>query len=110
MKLTGKELEVMKVLWESKVPLTAAGIIEASENRTWQEKSIYSILKLLIEKKAVTTAHNKPTATKHAKTYTPTISAEKYGVLYLASMGVELDMTALKKEFDNEKLWQLKEE
>lgn len=85
MKLTKKELEIMCVLWEKKIPLTAAEIIEASSDRTWQEGSVYAIMNTLIKKGAVILAMHKPTGGNHARAYEPIITSEDYMVKYIGS-------------------------
>jgi len=98
MKLTEKEMEIMAVLWSKKSSMTAAEIIEASNNRTWKENSIYIILNSLIKKGAVILTRDKPTMTNYAKTYTPIITSEEYTIAYIRNMkktGIEIDIPAL---------------
>ena len=97
MKLTDKELEIMSVLWESEDPLTATEIIEASDNRTWKESSIYIIMNTLIKKGAVLLALHKPTITNNARAYAPTITMEEYTLAYIKQTGLNLDISALIK-------------
>ena len=78
MKLTEKELEVMALFWASGNPLTAAEIVEASNNRSWSDKSIYIILNSLVAKKALVFAGTKPSGTNYAKAYEATIILEEY--------------------------------
>ena len=77
MKLTNKELEVMAVLWEKGVPMSATEILAASDNRTWVETSIFIMLKNLLVKGAVSLADYRATATKRARLYLPTVSFEE---------------------------------
>jgi BlaI family penicillinase repressor len=98
MKLTDKEMEIMGVLWGTGVPMTASEIIEASENRTWKENSIYIIMNTLIKKGAVVLAHYKPTNTKTARAYGPALTSEEYAVSYIGSAretGVHIDIQKL---------------
>jgi len=100
MKLTGKEMEIMAVLWASEDPMTATEIIEASNNRTWKENSIYIIMNTLIKKGAVDFAHFKPTGTNNARTYTPIITSEECIVHHIDSVmgaGVRVDIPSLVK-------------
>ena len=94
MKLTEKEMQIMAVLWDRKVPMTAAEIIEASSDRTWKENSFYIMIHKLIEKGVVALAYYKPTITKSARTYKPAVTAEDYAVAYIESMskaGIHID-------------------
>ena len=101
MRLSKKELEVMHVLWESKVPLSATDIVEASahvEGRTWKLKSIYIILNALLEKEAIVLSTMKPTQTNSAKAFAPTVTKEEYVVMYARSLD-GLNMATLSKAF-----------
>lgn len=98
MKLTGKEMEIMAVLWASESPMTATEIIEASNDRTWKENSIYIIMNTLIKKGAVDIAHYKPTGTNNAKTYKPIITSEECIVSHIDGImgaGVRVDLPSL---------------
>ena len=98
MKITGKELEIMTVLWNSKTSLTATEIIEISPHRTWQETSIYSIMNNLIKKGAAILDTYKPTASKHARAYKPIITTEQYALSTLCNMekkGIKFDIDVL---------------
>ena len=100
MKLTDKELEIMALLWRRGAPMTATEIIEASENRTWKDNSIFVIMNTLIKKKAVTYAKPKPTSTNSARSYAPAISLEDYMISKLHSIrqrGLRIDKDALIK-------------
>jgi predicted transcriptional regulator len=97
-KLTGKELEIMTVLWNSKMPLTTTEIIEISPNRTWHERSIFSIINTLIKKGAVVLDTYKPTAGKHARAYKSVITTEDYAMEAIQNMrdsGMKIDVNAL---------------
>ena len=101
-KLTGKEMEVMKVLWDSKTPMTATELIEDPRNRTWKENSIYVLLNTLIKKGAIAFACNKPSNTRNAKAYQPMLTPEAYAVAYvrgLSKIGVNIDTAKFLKSF-----------
>jgi predicted transcriptional regulator len=85
MKLTDKELEVMRLLWASKEPLTTSGIIKMSEDRTWKEHSIFVMMNRLISKGAIELTSFIPTMTKTARAYRPLLSAEDYFVAHIAA-------------------------
>jgi len=92
MKLTGKEIEIMSVLWDNKVPMAAADIIEASPNRTWKETSIHVMLKSLQAKNAVGLDHYIPTAGRAAGAFRALVSREEYALLYVLGLGVDLPL------------------
>ena len=78
MKLTEKEFEVMLVLWKSETPMTSGDIVRASENRTWQPHSIFSMMKLLLAKGLVAFSHYEPTTSRFAMAFKPTFTPEEY--------------------------------
>jgi len=88
MRLTDKELELMTLLWDNKVPMTATEIVNASDSdkRSWMASSIYVMLKNLLDKGAVVYASPKPTNTKHARTFKATFSLEDYAVSILKGL------------------------
>jgi len=98
MKLTGKEVEIMTVLWNSEAPLTATEIIETSPNRTWHERSIFVMMRSLIKKGAVVLDRYKPTAGKHARAYKPIVTTEDYAMEVFQVMnasGIKIDVDVL---------------
>jgi predicted transcriptional regulator len=100
MRLTDKEMEIMAVLWKSKIPLTASEIIESSGNRTWKENSIYIIMNSLLKKEAVKLALYKPTNTNNARAYEPTLTSEEYMAANIGSVrktGINVDIKTLIK-------------
>jgi len=95
MKLTDKEIEIMTVLWGSKTPMTAVEIIEASNDSTWKEGSIYGIMKSLIKKGAAVLAMYKPTSSKNAMAYSAAITSEEYTISYIKQTGMQIDVETL---------------
>lgn len=89
-RLTLKELEIMRVLWDRENPITGQEIIEASPDRTWKESSIYIILKTLIKKGYVQIDNFKPTVTKNARTYKAVITPEEYSAMQATSLNVNI--------------------
>lgn len=98
MRLTDKEMEIMGVLWRSQSPMTAMELIEASDNRTWKENSIYTIMNTLVKKEAVALTHHKPTVTNTARAYMPKLKSEEYTAHYVSSIieaGIDISIPAL---------------
>ena len=77
-KLTDKELEIMKIFWKTEDLMTASDIVDASHDRTWKEVSIHIILKSLINKGAIVGGNFKPTTTRPARAYSSSITPEQY--------------------------------
>jgi len=99
-KLTDKEYQIMSVLWESENPITAAEIVESSDNPSWKEKSIYIIMNSLLKKGVVEMVYHKPTGTNNARAYTPTITSEDCILSHIAAVeetGVRIDIPTLVK-------------
>ena len=67
------ELEIMKVLWKSKKPLSSAEIGKAVENHGWKRTTIATFLARLVDKGAIS-------AEQQGKSlyYTPIITAKEY--------------------------------
>ncbi len=67
------ELEIMKVLWKSKQPLSSAEIGKAVENHGWKRTTIATFLARLVDKGAIS-------AEQQGKSlyYTPIITAKDY--------------------------------
>ena len=75
------ELEIMKVLWNAKEPITSVEINKAVEERMWKKTTIATFLSRLVEKGAIS-------ASKQGKLYyyTPLISAKEYRVSQTKSL------------------------
>jgi len=100
MKLTDKEYQIMSVLWENEKPMTAAEIVESSDNPLWKEKSIYIIMTSLLQKGVVTIAYHKPTGTNNARAYAPTVTSEECVLAHISAVeetGVHIDIPTLVK-------------
>ena len=71
--ITEAELEVMKVIWSEKRPVTSLDLGEAFENKGWKKTTIGTFLTRLVEKGALS-------AEKQGKLYyyTPLISQKDY--------------------------------
>ncbi len=67
------ELEIMKVIWKAKEPITSLDIGKVVENRGWKKTTIATFLARLVEKGALS-------ADKQGKLYyyTPLISEKEY--------------------------------
>ena len=74
--ISDAELEVMKVIWSKKAPLTSLDICEAFDGKGWKKTTIGTFLTRLVEKGALY-------AEKQGKLYyyTPLISQKEYSKL-----------------------------
>jgi Fe2+ or Zn2+ uptake regulation protein len=98
MRLTDKQLEIMKLLWKRKIPMSAVEIVEASDNRTWKEGSIFAIINTLIKKGAVVLAHHKPTSTINVRSYESAIILEECIISVIRDLKVSVGMCINKDE------------
>jgi len=83
------EMEIMKVLWKSDAPMTAADIVSASTRRTWKERSIYIMLKSLQDKGLVSVKNYRPATSKATKAYSALITKERYAASQVVAMDVD---------------------
>ena len=68
----------MKVLWESKEPLSASEIAERIPNRTWPAASIQNILRGLEQKGAIRVDAIVKLGKAYGRLFRPTLSANEY--------------------------------
>lgn len=75
------ELEIMKVLWKSKQPLSSAEIGKAVENHGWKRTTIATFLARLVDKGAIS-------AEQQGKSlyYTPIITSKEYKKLQVKGL------------------------
>lgn len=75
------ELEIMKVIWKAKKPMSSSEIGEAVKNREWKRTTIATFLARLTDKGALS-------AEKCGKSlyYTPLMSAREYKRLQVKSL------------------------
>ncbi|WP_081143643.1 BlaI/MecI/CopY family transcriptional regulator [Bacillus cereus] len=74
-KISEAELEVMKVLWNTTLPLTANEITEALEEKSdWSPKTIRTLINRLSKKNAISSHQEKG----KVYTYAPLITEESY--------------------------------
>lgn len=76
--LTGKEREIMDILWEQEKALTASEIINAKEDSSLYNTSVQAYLKTLLEKNVVEVADLKKTTRGYARTFKARISPCDY--------------------------------
>ena len=78
MYLTQSEMEIMQAYWKYNKPMSLSELIEVSPNRTWKDRSGFSIINNLIKKgflKEESYIHSGKTI---ARTFAPIISCTEY--------------------------------
>lgn len=73
---TKKQLEVMKILWNSKTPLTASDIV--NQNDTLNINTVQACLRSLVASNSIEVADIVYSGTVLTRSYTPLVSKEEY--------------------------------
>lgn len=76
--LPAKEEEVMKVLWDSKEPLSASEIAKKIPDRTWPASSIQGLLRSLQNKGAIEIDCITKLGKSYGRLFRPALSANEY--------------------------------
>ena len=79
--LTKSEAQVMKLLWQSEKPLSCTEIVERSEDKTWKDSYVHSIIKSLIKKGIVSITSFELVSRSYARMFSPKISYTEYILL-----------------------------
>ena len=91
MKLTKKELELIRVLLEDKKPITVTNIVERLNKRTWNEKSVSSALNNLVKKKAVIELNSEDVLDDTVKSYLCVCyTLEQYAYMQIRDWDIDL--------------------
>lgn len=77
-KLTENEVEVMRILWNAKEPLTKTEITNLCHSGLWSKGSTHSIINNLMKKNVLKVDGIKPTTKNFARTFKPIISLDEY--------------------------------
>ena len=78
MTLTPNELQFMRVLWKADKPLTSREILTLSVDKKWQDTSLHTILKKLLEKRAVIEHGFVKDGKTISRTFVPALRCEDY--------------------------------
>ena len=78
MELTKSEMEIMDVLWESKVPMSRADLLARSEEKTWKDSSVHILLNGLLQKGAIQEAGLVKRIKTYGRVFAPTMTREEY--------------------------------
>lgn len=78
MELTRSEMEIMDVMWESKVPMSRADLLSHSEEKTWKDSSVHILLNGLLQKGAIQEAGLVKRSKTYGRVFTPTMTREEY--------------------------------
>ena len=78
MELTRSEMEIMDVMWESKVPMSRADLLSHSEEKTWKDSSVHILLNGLLQKGAIQEAGLVKRIKPYGRVFAPTMTREEY--------------------------------
>ena len=78
MELTKSEMEIMDVLWESKVPMSRADLLARSEEKPWKDSSVHILLNGLLQKGAIQEAGLVKRIKTYGRVFAPTMTREEY--------------------------------
>ena len=71
MELTKSEMQIMDVLWAADRPLSRAGILAASEEKSWKDSSVHILLNGLLKKGAIYEAGSVKCSKTVGRTFAP---------------------------------------
>ena len=78
MELTRSEMEIMDVMWESRVPMSRADLLARSEEKTWKDSSVHILLNGLLQKGAIQEAGLVKRSKTYGRVFSPTLTREQY--------------------------------
>ncbi|MBQ3416270.1 MAG: BlaI/MecI/CopY family transcriptional regulator [Ruminococcus sp.] len=79
--MTKSEREIMELLWKSKKPLSCAEIVEISDDKSWKNSYVHSLIKPLLKKGIATTESFELVSRSYARKFAPKISYYEYILL-----------------------------
>ena len=78
MVLTKSELEIMDVLWDSRVPLSRGELLEQSTDKNWKDSSVHILLNGLLRKGAIREVGFVKRSKTYGRTFAPSMTREGY--------------------------------
>ncbi|SEL14544.1 Predicted transcriptional regulator [Butyrivibrio sp. ob235] len=95
MYLTQSEMEIMQAFWKCDRSMSLSELKEVSPNRTWKDRSVFSMINNLIKKgflKEDSFVHSGKTI---ARTFAPIISCTEYMISQFGEYSDKIDYTQL---------------
>lgn len=80
-KMTNSEKQVMDVLWSADQSLSCIEIVKLSEDKTWKDSYVHSLVKSLIKKGIVKVVAFELNSRSYARKFAPKISYHEYCLL-----------------------------
>lgn len=79
--LTKSEEQVMRLLWRSDKPLSCSEIVELSEDKTWKDSYVHSLIKTLMKNGLVKIDAFELVSRSYARKFSPKLSHDEYVLL-----------------------------
>lgn len=76
--LTRSEMEIMDVMWETRVPMSRADLLAHSEEKSWKDSSVHILLNGLLQKGAIQEAGLVKRIKTYGRVFLPTMTREEY--------------------------------
>ncbi|MBQ3416580.1 MAG: BlaI/MecI/CopY family transcriptional regulator [Ruminococcus sp.] len=80
-KMTKSEEQIMNLLWSSDKPLSCAKIVELSEDKTWKDSYVHSLIKSLMKKDIVKIDSFELITRSYARKFAPKMTYNEYVLL-----------------------------
>lgn len=80
-KLTKSEMQVMQLLWKADKAMSCSQIVEASDDKTWKDSYVHSLVKSLMKKKMVRIADFELISRSYARMFEPIVTYNEYVLL-----------------------------
>lgn len=98
--LTPAEETIMRILWESKEPLTQQQIVDTAESKgilCWKARSVFSLLNNLIEKKLIEEVGMVRAGKTYARTFSSTTTRPEFYAKMVHDSMSEKELAAFKR-------------
>ena len=84
-RMTKSEKQVMDLLWSAERPLSCTEIIDLSEDKTWKDSYVHSLLKSLMKKGIVKIGAFELVSRSYARKFAPAMSKVEYAFQFLVT-------------------------
>lgn len=82
-KLTNSEMQVMELLWDCNIPLTASEIVSHCKDRFWKDSYIHIIVRSLLDKEMIQIVGFKKTVKNYARAFEASMSREEWMIMQI---------------------------
>lgn len=93
--LTKSEEELMKLFWNSKVPLTSVEILESTKEYSWNGNYLHVMLRKLLNKGMIRVCGTLQYGNQYARQFEPAIMPEEYGANLIVTKGLVNSISAV---------------